>query len=107
MVRRWFSGFMAAAMLASVLSFGVSASAQETEAQEETAAETAVQTEAETEVSDGADPEAAEADQEAGDVNIMALKGPTAMGMVKFMSDADAGGDRYAELSVYHCRVRG
>ena len=93
MVRKWFSGFMAAAMLASVLSFGVSASAQETEAETETetAAETAAQTEAETEASDGADTEAAEADQEAGDVNIMALKGPTAMGMVKFMSGADAG----------------
>ncbi len=53
MSRKWISGIIAAAVLAS--SFAFPAAAEETEA-----------------------------------VNVMALKGPTAMGMVKLMSDADA-----------------
>ena len=35
--------------------------------------------------------QAAEEDTEPADVEVMALKGPTAMGMVKFMDDVDSG----------------
>ena len=44
--------------------------------------------------SDSAAAESASAGSESAepvDVNVMALKGPTAMGMVKFMSDAEDG----------------
>ena len=69
MVKKWFSGFLAAVMMVSVLSLGTSVSAEETEAVTETA----------------------DAAGESGDVNVMALKGPTAMGMVKLMGDAESG----------------
>ena len=41
------------------------------------------------------------------DVNVMALKGPTAMGMVQFMNEADSGNSHRQQLSLhYHRRHR-
>lgn len=65
--------------------------AQETAAEAETAAGEETTAEAETTAVEKAEGESDGAENEAVDIKIMALKGPTAMGMVSFMNQAEAG----------------
>ena len=67
--------------------------AQTTASQTESQAETAAPEES-TEASAASEADTAQASETNGDettIHVMALKGPTAMGMVKFMDDSDAG----------------
>ena len=69
--------------------YGAQTTASQTESQAETAAP-----EESTEASAASEADTAQASETNGDettIHVMALKGPTAMGMVKFMDDSDAG----------------
>ena len=84
-------------MLAMTLALTALSGCQGADNTEDTVTETTENTEAEQEetgdeAAEIQEEEAAEeADAEPVDVNVTALKGPTAMGMVKFMDDADQG----------------
>lgn len=64
---------------------------QETASEKETTAVQEATAEAETAAAEKAGGESAGEENEAVDIKIMALKGPTAMGMVSFMDQAEAG----------------
>ena len=84
-------------MLAMTLALTALSGCQGADNTEDTVTETTENTEAEQEETGDEAAEtqeeetAEEADAEPVDVNVTALKGPTAMGMVKFMDDADQG----------------
>ena len=92
----------AATMMATMLA-GCKSSGQEEQSTTENTAEVVTQTESEAVSNEGAENEAVEVTEESAVVRIGAMSGPTAMGMVKLMSDAEAGNTtnkyEFAELS--------
>ena len=76
-------------------------------AEENTATPQTETSEAVTESTEEAASTETEAAGELTDVNVAALKGPTAMGMVKLMDDSDNGDTGANHYNFYHCSITG